>query len=132
MRSVRGGMPGVHPGPLRLSDAGDAKPAWITLLTTEHYNLQTERAATISEVNGRASVFLGAVSAGLIAAGLSHPSAISGIGGAGHRQAGRDLTQRSTPGIPSSRALFVGGGRCRVPANVVWADGLTAGWHQAP
>jgi hypothetical protein len=74
MRSVRGGMPGVHPGPLRLSDAGDAKPAWITLLTTEHYNLQTERAATISEVNGRASVFLGAVSAGLIAAGLSrHP-----------------------------------------------------------
>jgi hypothetical protein len=27
--------------PLRLSDAGDAKRAWITLLTTEHYNLQT-------------------------------------------------------------------------------------------
>jgi hypothetical protein len=55
---------------LRLTDAGDAKPAWITLLTTEHYNLQTQRAATISEANGRASVFLGSVSAGLIALGF--------------------------------------------------------------
>jgi hypothetical protein len=55
---------------LRLTDAGDAKPAWITLLTTEHYNLQTQRAATISEANGRASVFIGAVSAGLIALGF--------------------------------------------------------------
>jgi hypothetical protein len=55
---------------LRLADAGDAKPAWITLLTTEHYNLQTQRAATISEANGRASVFLGSVSAGLIALGF--------------------------------------------------------------
>ena len=75
MHRVRGGLPGVHPGLLRLGDAGDAKPAWITLLTTEHNNLQTQRAATISEANGRASVFLGAVSAGLIALGLQ---------GAGH------------------------------------------------
>lgn len=56
--------------PLRLTDAGDAKPAWITLLTTERYNLQTQRAATISETNGRASIFLGSVSAGLIALGF--------------------------------------------------------------
>jgi hypothetical protein len=55
---------------LRLTDAGSAQPAWITLLTTEHYNLQTKRAATISEANGRASVFVGAVSAGLIALGF--------------------------------------------------------------
>jgi hypothetical protein len=55
---------------LRLTDAGDAKPAWITVLTTEHYNLQTQRAATISEANGRASIFLGSVSAGLIALGF--------------------------------------------------------------
>lgn len=55
---------------LRLADAGDAKPAWITVLTTEHYNLQTQRAATINEANGRASVFLGSVSAGLIALGF--------------------------------------------------------------
>lgn len=27
----------LPPHPLRLTDAGDAKPAWITLLTTEHY-----------------------------------------------------------------------------------------------
>jgi hypothetical protein len=81
--SVRNGRPGVHPGLLRLSDAGDAKPAWITVLTTEHYNLQTQRAATISEANGRASVFLGAVSAGLIALGFQ---------GAGHgRSAGTTI-----------------------------------------
>jgi hypothetical protein len=61
--------------PLRLADAGDAKPAWITLLTTEHYNLQTQRAATISEANGRASIFLGALSAGLIALGFQGAAA---------------------------------------------------------
>jgi hypothetical protein len=55
---------------LRLTDAGDAKPAWITVLTTEHYNLQSQRAATINEANGRASIFLGSVSAGLIALGF--------------------------------------------------------------
>jgi hypothetical protein len=42
----------------------------MTWLTTEHYNLQTQRASTISEANGRASVFLGALSAGLIALGF--------------------------------------------------------------
>jgi hypothetical protein len=63
--------PGSGPErPLRLDQAGEAASAWITLLTTEHYNLQTQRAATIGEVNGRASVFLGAVSAGLISLGF--------------------------------------------------------------
>lgn len=62
--------PALPPHLLRLADAGDAKPAWITLLTTEHYNLGMQRAATISEVNGRASIFIGAVSAGLIALGF--------------------------------------------------------------
>jgi hypothetical protein len=56
---------------MRLDDAGDNRAAWITLLTTEHYNLQTSRAATISEANGRASIFLGSVSAGLIALGFA-------------------------------------------------------------
>jgi hypothetical protein len=60
---------------LRLNDAGDAKPAWITLLTTEHYNLQKRRAATIGEANGRASIFLGALSAGLIALGFQGAAA---------------------------------------------------------
>lgn len=56
--------------PLRLSDAGDAQSAWMGVLTTEHYNLAMLRIATISEANGRASVFLGALSAGLIALGF--------------------------------------------------------------
>ncbi|HEY6491675.1 MAG TPA: hypothetical protein VIZ43_00235 [Trebonia sp.] len=63
-------QPAAPSHPLRLADAGDAKPAWITLLTTEHYALGMQRAATISEVNGRASIFIGAVSAGLIALGF--------------------------------------------------------------
>ena len=63
-------QPAAPPHLLRLADAGDAKPAWITLLTTEHYTLGMQRAATIGEVNGRASIFIGAVSAGLIALGF--------------------------------------------------------------
>jgi len=55
---------------LRLSDAGDDRSAWVTLLTTEHYGLQIMRSATIGEANGRASIYLGAVSAGLIALGF--------------------------------------------------------------
>jgi hypothetical protein len=43
----------------------------MTILTTEHYNLQTMRSGTISEANGRASIFLGAVSAGLVAIGFA-------------------------------------------------------------
>ena len=42
----------------------------VTIMTTEHYNLQTGRAMTVSEANGRASLFVGAVSSGLIALAL--------------------------------------------------------------
>jgi hypothetical protein len=42
-------------------------PAAATFVTTEHFTLQGARAATISETNGRASIFLGSVSAGLVA-----------------------------------------------------------------
>jgi hypothetical protein len=45
----------------------DDPQAAVSFLTTEHFNLQTARAATISETNGRASVYLGSVSAGLVA-----------------------------------------------------------------
>jgi hypothetical protein len=45
--------------------------AAVTFATTEHFNLQTERAATIGEANGRASIFLGSVSAGLVALGFA-------------------------------------------------------------
>jgi len=39
----------------------------VTIMTTEHYTLQTGRAITVSESNGRSSLFVGAVSSGLIA-----------------------------------------------------------------
>ncbi|MFE6869264.1 hypothetical protein ACFVFS_22235 [Kitasatospora sp. NPDC057692] len=39
-------------------------------MTTEHFTLQGARAAAIAESTGRASIFIGAVSAGLVALGL--------------------------------------------------------------
>jgi hypothetical protein len=42
----------------------------ISIMTTEHYNLQTGRSMTIAEANGRASLFVGAVSSGLVALAL--------------------------------------------------------------
>jgi len=39
----------------------------VTIMTTEHYTLQNGRSMTISEANGRSSLFVGAVSSGLIA-----------------------------------------------------------------
>ena len=38
-----------------------------TFATTEHFNLQTARAMTISEANGRASIYLAALSGNLVA-----------------------------------------------------------------
>jgi len=42
-------------------------PTLVTFVTTEHFALQGARSATIAESTGRASIFLGAVSGGLIA-----------------------------------------------------------------
>jgi hypothetical protein len=42
----------------------------VTILTTEHFTLATARGGTIGESNGRASIYLGAVSSGLIALGF--------------------------------------------------------------
>ena len=39
----------------------------VSIMTTEHYNLQTGRSMPIAESNGRSSLFVGAVSRGLIA-----------------------------------------------------------------
>jgi hypothetical protein len=39
----------------------------VSIMTTEHYNLQSGRSMTISEANGRSSLFVGAVSSGLVA-----------------------------------------------------------------
>ena len=58
---------------------GDPLPAAVTFVTTEHFTLQGARASTISESTGRASVFLGAVSGGLIALGLVATAAKTGV-----------------------------------------------------
>jgi hypothetical protein len=60
----------------------DLSPQVISIMTTEHYNLQTGRAMTISDANGRASLFMGTVSTSLVAlafvGGLSRTAA--GVG----------------------------------------------------
>ena len=45
----------------------ELSPQLVTILTTEHYTLQTGRSMTTAETNGRSSLFVGAVSSGLIA-----------------------------------------------------------------
>ncbi len=50
----------------------------VSIITTEHYNLQTGRSMAIAETNGRASLFVGAVSSGLIA--LTFVGQISHLG----------------------------------------------------
>jgi hypothetical protein len=49
-----------------LAAGGRIGPA-ATFATTEHFNLQTARSMTVSEANGRASIYLAAVSSNLIA-----------------------------------------------------------------
>ena len=48
----------------------DPRPATISFVTTEHFTLQGARSSTIAESTGRASMFLSAVSGGLVALGL--------------------------------------------------------------
>ena len=48
----------------------EPRPAAVTFITTEHFTLQGARSATIAESTGRATMFLGSVSAGLVALGL--------------------------------------------------------------
>src|SRR4051794_9510564 len=60
-----------HKPPPRIGDTGsDPRPAAVTFVTTEHFGLQGARAATTAESTGRASMFLAAVSGGLVALGL--------------------------------------------------------------
>src|SRR5687768_911878 len=58
----------VEPGQAALADSLGARlgPA-ATFATTEHFNLQTARALTVSEANGRASIYLATLSGNLIA-----------------------------------------------------------------
>jgi hypothetical protein len=59
----RGGAGGA---PLADSLGPRLGPA-VTFATTEHFNLQTARSLTVSEANGRASIYLAALSGNLIA-----------------------------------------------------------------
>ena len=56
----------------------ELSPQLVSIITTEHYNLQTGRSMTTAETNGRASLFVGAVSSGLIA--LTFVGQISHLG----------------------------------------------------
>jgi hypothetical protein len=77
---------------------GDPRPAAVTFVTTEHFTLQGARAQTVSESTMRASVFLGAVSGGLIALGLVATAAKTGVAF-----------------YAFGLILGAGGRRCRVP-----------------
>jgi hypothetical protein len=68
----------AHPGNRPAQPDGEPRPAAVTFVTTEHFTLQGARSATITESSGRASVFLGAVSGGLIALGLVATAAKTG------------------------------------------------------
>src|SRR5262245_13635239 len=59
----------------------DLTPQVISIMTTEHYNLQSGRAMTISDANGRASLFLGTVSTSLVALAFVGGLSRSGAGG---------------------------------------------------
>lgn len=50
--------------------AAGPRPAAVAFATTEHFTLQGARASTIAESTGRATMFLGALSGGLVALGL--------------------------------------------------------------
>ena len=56
--------------PPRHPEAAGDDPATVSILTTEHFTLQTARSATISESIGRTSTFLSTVSGGLVALSL--------------------------------------------------------------
>ena len=45
-------------------------PEILSIMTTEHYNLQSGHSGTISDANGRSSLYLGSVSSGLVALGF--------------------------------------------------------------
>ena len=62
---------GINEPRARAGDAEkDPRPSAVNFVTTEHFALQSARAATIAESTGRATMFLTSASGGLIALGL--------------------------------------------------------------
>jgi hypothetical protein len=67
-RAYEGSDDGGEPGQAALADGlGTRLGPAVSFATTEHFNLQTARALTVSEANGRASIYLAALSGNLIA-----------------------------------------------------------------
>src|SRR5688572_28232356 len=58
------------PVPTAGASGTEPAPAAVAFITTEHFTLQGARASTVAESTGRATMFLGSVSAGLVALGL--------------------------------------------------------------
>jgi hypothetical protein len=62
---------GINEQRARAGDAEKApRPSAVSFVTTEHFALQSARAATIAESTGRATMFLTSASGGMIALGL--------------------------------------------------------------
>jgi hypothetical protein len=80
-RTYEGSGAGGGSGQAAVADGLGARlgPA-ATFATTEHFNLQTARAVTVSEANGRASIYLAALSGNLIA--LAFVGQVSRLGAA--------------------------------------------------
>jgi hypothetical protein len=67
-RAVQGSDDGGDASRAPLADSlGPRLGPALTFATTEHFNLQTARSLTVSEANGRASIYLAALSGNLIA-----------------------------------------------------------------
>lgn len=67
-RVVDASQEGHDPAALSLAQRlGNRVSPAATFVTTEHFNLQTARSMTVSEANGRASIYLAALSSNLIA-----------------------------------------------------------------
>jgi hypothetical protein len=80
-RAYQGSDAGGEPGQAALADGlGTRLGPAATFATTEHFNLQTARGVTVSEANGRASIYLAALSGNLIA--LAFVGQISRLGAA--------------------------------------------------
>jgi hypothetical protein len=77
----QGSDDGGEPGQATLADGlGTRLGPAAAFATTEHFNLQTARAVTVSEANGRASAYLAALSGNLIA--LAFVGQVSRLGAA--------------------------------------------------
>src|SRR5438034_7296811 len=69
--TVPSAIAGIHEPRVGARDAAkDPRPSAVNFATTEHFALQSARAATIAESTGRATMFLTSASGGLIALGL--------------------------------------------------------------